>query len=91
MGKGPSRAIYSEAIDDLAVARQAGSQNEMQRVLRQLVARALVDDIVGQPLAANQGQGQGIVGGAPVGQPLAANAGQADDIKGRGRERSQSR
>ena len=53
VGKGPARALYSEAAADLALARQASSRDEMQRVLRQLVAGTHLEEPAGQPLASS--------------------------------------
>ena len=54
VGKGPSRSPYSEAVADLTLARQVNSRDEMKQVLRELVAGTMVEEPVGQPLAANR-------------------------------------
>ena len=40
VGKGPTRAFHAEALEDLTLARQASSRDDMGRVLRRLVAKS---------------------------------------------------
>ena len=40
VGMGPTRVFHAEALEDLTLARQASSRDDMRRVLRRLVAKS---------------------------------------------------